>query len=359
MTLLLRENDASFIRTAASIIQKNGTVPFPTETVYWLGANALSFKAVAKIFRAKNRPADNTLIVHIADKADLEMLAREVPDIAFDLVDAFWPGPLTLILKRLRIVPDITTGALDSVGIRMPDHKIALALISEAGVPIAAPSANTSGKPSPTTASHVIDDLFGKIDAIIEGGPTRFGIESTVLDLTVEVPTLLRPGAVGLEELINCIGEVRKGYHDHTFPLNVSVKSPGMKYVHYAPNAKMILVEGKRALVIDRINQLVLEYKSQGMHIGVLITKESAEQVSADHEYILGSIEDLHTVASNLFTGFRYFDELRVDLIIAEGVFPSKGVGAAIMNRLRKAASTKIYVGLSGCSIIYPLLSAV
>jgi len=234
ITLVLKPDE---IKKASHIIISGGTVAFPTETVYGLGANALDSEAVAKIFRAKGRPADNPLIVHISSREMLNMVAKDIPAMAFELMDAFWPGALTIVLKRKNGVPDITTGGLDTVAVRMPDHEIALSLISEAGVPIAAPSANISGRPSPTKAEHVIKDMEGRIDAVIAGDECRLGVESTVIDLTVTPPALLRPGGQNIEEIIKIIGEVNVSEE--------SVKSPGMRYTHYSPRTKLILVEGE------------------------------------------------------------------------------------------------------------------
>jgi L-threonylcarbamoyladenylate synthase len=322
------------IKKAALIIKAGGTVAFPTETVYGLGANALDKEAVAKIFRAKNRPPDNPLIVHVSSGEMLYMVAKEVPPVAEKLIDSFWPGPLTIILKRSELIPDITTGGLDTVAIRMPAHDIALALIKEAGVPIAAPSANISGIPSPTSADHVIKDLDGKIDAIIKGGDSIIGVESTVIDMTVYLPALLRPGGLSLEEIIECVGEVAV--------VEDSIKSPGMRYTHYSPRSKFVLVEGERSSVFARINRLVNDYRKKGLKVGVIVSRESCEHIECDAKFILGSVNDLREVAGRLFTGLRFLDEAGVDIGIGEGVFPEIKEGRAVMNRLRKAARERI-----------------
>ncbi len=334
ITLVLKPNE---IRKASLIIRSGGTVAFPTETVYGLGANALDGEAVAKIFQAKGRPADNPLIVHISSREMLNMVARDIPALAFKLMDAFWPGALTIVLKRKEGVPDITTGGLDTVAVRMPDNEIALSLISEAGVPIAAPSANISGMPSPTKAEHVIKDMDERIDAVIIGGETRLGVESTVIDLTVTPPALLRPGGLSLEDIIGAIGEVNV--------IEESVKSPGMRYTHYSPKTKLILVEGERKSVLVEIRRRIHDYQKQGLKVGALITRENAVYLECDAKYILGSIDDLKEVASRLFSGLRFLDEAGVDVGIAEGVFPEKREGRAIMNRLRKAAKERIICG--------------
>lgn len=330
-TLVLKPDEIS---KASHIIRSGGTVAFPTETVYGLGANALDGEAVAKIFRAKRRPADNPLIVHISSREMLNMVAKDIPEMAFKLMDAFWPGALTIILKRKDGVPDITTGGLDTVAVRMPDHEIALSLIREAGVPIAAPSANISGRPSPTKAEHVIKDMDGRIDAVIAGDECRLGVESTVIDLTVTPPALLRPGGQNIEDIIGVIGKVNVSEE--------SVKSPGMRYTHYSPGTKLILVEGERKYVLVEINRLIHEYREQGLKAGVLVSRESAPDIECDAKYILGSIDDMKEVASRLFSGLRFLDEAGVNVGIVEGVFPEKREGRAIMNRLRKAAGEKI-----------------
>jgi L-threonylcarbamoyladenylate synthase len=330
-TLVLKPNE---IRKASLIIISGGTVAFPTETVYGLGANALDSKAVAKIFHAKGRPADNPLIVHISSREMLNMVAKDIPALAIKLMDAFWPGALTIILKRNDVVPDITTGGLDTVAVRMPDNEIALSLISGAGVPIAAPSANISGRPSPTKVEHVIKDMDGRIDAVIMGGETRLGVESTVIDLTVSPPALLRPGGLGLEDIIGTIGEINI--------IEESVRSPGMRYTHYSPKAKLILVEGERESVLLAVKRIISESRKQGLKAGVLVSRESALDIECDAKYILGSVNDLKEVASRLFSGLRFLDEAGVDIGIAEGVFPEKREGRAIMNRLRKAAKERL-----------------
>lgn len=336
-----RDPEKSKIETVAKIIKNGGLVAFPTETVYGLGANALDTRAVKKIFEAKGRPADNPLIVHIADKKEIHRLAKEIPGEAEKLIDKFWPGPLTLILKKSKVVPKLTTGGLDTVAIRMPAHKIALALIKEAQVPIAAPSANLFGKPSPTSAEHVIQDLDGKIDVIIDGGEAKIGVESTVLDLTANPPILLRPGAISLEELRDVLDEVEihpivKGKRIK----KIAAKSPGMKYKHYAPNARVIVVEGNRQNVKNKIQQLADKYKKEGKKVAVM-TNDKNHGYKPDIVKFVGS--DVDTIAKNLFKTFRDFDKENVDIIIAEGV-EERGLGLAVMNRLRKSSFKSIKV---------------
>ena len=341
-----RGNFEKTIRAAARIIRDGGTVAFPTETVYGLGADALNPAAVMKIFQAKARPADNPLIAHVSSRAQIREIARDIPACAFDLMDAFMPGPLTLILKRKAIVPDVTTGGLDTIAVRMPDHPVALGLIRESGTPIAAPSANLSGRPSPTTAAHVAADLAGRIDAIIDGGQVRIGVESTVLDLTSQTPTILRPGGIGIKDIRGCVDEVKdaggaRGAGDRGDVASAGIgvaKSPGMKYTHYAPETPMILVEGNPDSVTTSISRVIAEYHKKGSRVGLMMTEETAEQVSGDENLILCARNDPGAYAHNLFGSMRYLDSLDVDVIIADGSIQSKGVGAAVLNRLRKAA---------------------
>ena len=322
------------LRIAAKLIREGKLVAFPTETVYGLGADALNERAVRRIFEAKGRPADNPLILHIAKFSQVYELAREVPEEAKVLVERFWPGPLTIVLPRKDVVPDVTTGGLDTVAIRMPANEIALKLIELSGKPIAAPSANISGKPSPTSAEHVADDFYGKIECIIDGGETRIGVESTVIDLTEHPPVLLRPGGLPLEEIEKVIGKVR--IHPAVFGKKVDTpKSPGMKYKHYAPNAEVIVVEGPREKVKGKITELVKELKERGKKVGVI----GSESYNADEFFFLGS--SVEEVAKNLFKALRYMDKAGVDVVIAEGV-EERGLGLAVMNRPRKASGYKI-----------------
>lgn len=338
-TKILRINpknpSISQIRQAAKTIKSGGVVAFPTETVYGLGANALDSKSVRKIFAAKGRPSDNPLIVHISDIAEVGILADNIPNMAYDLMERFWPGPLTLVLKKSKIVPKIVTGRLDTVAIRMPKNKIAQGLIREAGVPIAAPSANVAGRPSPTMSKHVKEDLSGKINLIIDGGPTKIGIESTVLDLSKKIPMLLRPGSVTLEQLQEIVGEVK--IHPIIFGKKTKTvhRSPGMKYRHYSPNAKIILVEGARAN--QKISQLLRQYKKHGMQVGILSMGKN--HIKSDLARFVGSNPNM--IATNLFKSFREFDEKKIDIILAQGI-SQKGLGLGIMNRLGKAAYKKI-----------------
>jgi L-threonylcarbamoyladenylate synthase len=338
-----RQPEMDRIRIAAEVIRKGGIVAFPTETVYGLGADALNPEAVMKIFVAKERPPDNPIIVHVANKEDVYKLARKVPRAAGKLMTEFWPGPLTLVLKRSRVVPDITVVGLDTIAIRMPDSRVALALIAESKVPIAAPSANLAGRPSPTTAKHVMDDLEGRIDAILDAGPTKIGVESTVLDMTTHLPQILRPGGTPLEKLESLLGRVK--IHPVAMANKkirvIQARSPGMKHKHYAPNAEVVVVEGKHDAVTEKVQGLANLYMEKGKKVGIMATDESRCAYNADVVKSMGSRKDLTTVAKNLFGLLREFDDEKVDIIIAEGI-TLKGLGLAVMNRLRKAADFNI-----------------
>ncbi|MCA1032114.1 threonylcarbamoyl-AMP synthase [Bacillus timonensis] len=324
------------VEEAATELQHDEVVSFPTETVYGLGANAKSDKAVSKIFEAKGRPSDNPLIVHIASVEQLKEISSYQSEIVHKLIEAFWPGPLTLVLPKIEgAVSEKVTAGLSTVAVRMPDHPIALALIEAANLPLAAPSANLSGKPSPTTADHVMKDLNGRIAGIINGGATGVGLESTVLDCTEEVPVILRPGGVTKEQLEEVCGKVE--IDQSLIVEGQSPKSPGMKYTHYAPKAPLFIVEGS----LPYINTLVKEKQNEGKKVGVLTTSENAGNVEANVVLSCGTRADLTTVASQLYATLRSFDEYDIDIIYSEA-FPSEGVGQAIMNRLLKAAGNQI-----------------
>lgn len=321
---------------ASDQLIKNETVAFPTETVYGLGGNAQSDEAVSKIFAAKGRPADNPLIIHIAERSQLEAFVDSVPEKAEKLISAFWPGPLTMIFnKKVGALSDLATAGLSTVAIRMPDHPVALALLKKTGLPIAAPSANSSGKPSPTTANHVWEDLHGRIAGIVDGGPTGVGVESTVIDCTEDIPTILRPGGITKEQLMEAIGEVRldPALQDS----EQAPKSPGMKYKHYAPDAPLYLVDGERAFM----QKLVSEKRKEGKSVGVLTTEENKNYYDANVVITCGSRADLRTVASGLYDALRQLNHENVDIIYGE-IFSTEGVGAAVMNRLIKAAGHRI-----------------
>ena len=335
--------DLAKIHRAANLIKKGGIVAFPTETVYGLCADAMNPKAVMALFKAKKRPLDNPPIVHVGDPEDVKRLAASVPNQVEKLIERFWPGPLTLVFRRSETVPAVSVAGLDTIAVRMPKHEVALSLIRESECPISAPSANLSGKPSPTTAFHVLQDLRGRIDAVLDSGPTRIGVESTVLDVTSDPPIVLRPGGTAIEDLRRALGKVR--LHKHIMSEGKQAlrkaRSPGMMYKHYAPNAKLILVEGALNLVIEKITQLLETYKTEGVSVGVLATDETAIKYHADLVISLGSRFSLDTVASNLFASLRKFDSAHVDVIIAESV-PMEGLGLAVMNRLRKASTYNI-----------------
>ncbi|MCO6041626.1 L-threonylcarbamoyladenylate synthase [Thermococcus alcaliphilus] len=323
------------IKIAARFIREGKLVAFPTETVYGLGADALNENAVKRIFEAKGRPPDNPLIIHIAEFDQVYELAREVPEKAKMLAEKFWPGPLTIVLPKGDKVPYATTGGLETVAIRMPAHEIALALIKTSKRPIAAPSANISGKPSPTLAEHVADDFYGRIECIIDGGETKIGVESTVIDLTTEPPMLLRPGGLPLEEIERVIGKIKIHPAVKGKPVKLA-KAPGMKYKHYAPEAQVIVIEGERKRVKEKIKELVKEYKAQGMKVGVMATGDFYE---ADAYFNIGESEE--EIARNLFKALRELDKSGVDIILAEGI-EERGLGLAVMNRLKKAAGYRV-----------------
>ena len=320
---------------AAKILQLGQVVAFPTETVYGLGANAFSDEAVQLIFQAKGRPSDNPLIVHIANNKQLDELVEEIPEGAKKLMEAFWPGPLTIILKSKKQVSKFVTAGLSTVGVRMPDHPVALALIEASGLPIAAPSANTSGKPSPTSAKHVFEDLNGRIAGIVDGGSTGVGLESTVIDCSQEVFTILRPGSITPEMIKKVVSNVE--IDPATLKETEAPKSPGMKYKHYAPDAQMHLVNGS----MEFIHKLIHNAKSEGKKVGILTTEENINQYKADVVLACGKREDLSTVAASLYDCIRQFNEENVDIIFCES-FPYEGIGIAIMNRLWKACGHSI-----------------
>lgn len=336
------DNNEIIIKTAADIIARGGLVAFPTETVYGLGGDAFDVNASARIYEAKGRPSDNPLIVHIAALEDLYSLTDNVPDKALALAKEFWPGPLTMIVDKKSCVPDTVTGGLSTVAVRLPSHKVARDLIKTSGTFIAAPSANLSGRPSPTRAEHVIEDLSGRVDMIIDGGDIEIGLESTIVDLTEDVPVILRPGYITMEMIEDVIGDVRldkalmTGVSDGVAP-----KAPGMKYRHYAPKAELTIIEGERDKVINRINSFVEEGRRGNRKVGVMLTAETYDMVEADVKISLGSGDSNEEIARNLFATLREFDETGVDVIYSEG-FGDNGLGQAVMNRLLKAAGHRV-----------------
>jgi L-threonylcarbamoyladenylate synthase len=355
-TLVFRISEENFdfvLDRAAVIIKSGGTVAFPTETVYGLGADGLNPVAVLKIFEAKKRPPGNPLSLLVHSREDVERVSRNIPESAFRLMDAFWPGPLTIILEKNDIVPEITSGRLKSIGVRMPDHRIPLELIKRAGTPLAAPSANLSGKPSPSLAAHVISDLTGRIDAILDGGEAAIGLESTVIDMTVEPPIVLRPGAVSLEELESVLGKIRSGYKsdEAANESDISEKKAGQKYGHYTPDTKVVLVEGEGKSVSEKLVKLLESYRSEGQKVGLLLSEETSketatflasENLGPDECLLLGPREEPDVAARKLFEGLRKLDKKGLDVIVADGSFSHSGLGEALINRLREASSIKI-----------------
>lgn len=331
------------LKAAADILRNGGLVAFPTETVYGLGGDGLREDAAKKIYAAKGRPSDNPLIIHIANMKMLEELTMEVSEKARLLADKFWPGPLTMIFPKSEKVPYGTTGGLNTVAVRMPDHPVALALIEESGVSIAAPSANTSGRPSPTLASHVYEDMDGKIEMILDGGKVGIGIESTIVDLTEDVPTILRPGYISksmLEEVIGPV-EIDKAILATAPDKNLVPKAPGMKYKHYAPKGDLTIFEGEENKVIAEINARAKEKMEAGARVGIIATKESKDKYSVGEIVVIGSREDEGEIARGLYEILRDFDQLEVDYIFSES-FASNDLGQAIMNRLLKAAGYQV-----------------
>lgn len=317
------------ITAAGKLLASGGIVAFPTETVYGLGADAFNEEAVKSVYAAKGRPSDNPMIVHIARASDIGQLTPKLSGDIVTLIENFWPGPLTLVVKKKQGLPDATTGGLDTVGIRLPDTVIARKLIEAAGCPIAAPSANISGRPSPTKAQHVIDDLDGKIDAIIKGEDCRVGIESTVLDVTGDVPVILRPGIITAEQIeavLNKKVEIDPAVLKQSQDENLKPKAPGMKYRHYAPKADMVIIEGQRDKVKKEIERLKALNEKLGNKVGVILFEEKAF-IEAAHDF---------------FAKLRELDRENVDLILAGALSDTDGVGFAVMNRMLKSAGYNI-----------------
>ncbi len=338
----MNQFDSKVIQEAAQILREGGLVAFPTETVYGLGANALDEFASSKIYEAKGRPSDNPLIVHIAELEALNKIAKTVPDNAKKLAEVFWPGPLTIIFEKKEIVPLGTTGGLNTVAVRMPNHELALSLIKEAGGYIAAPSANTSGRPSPTKASHVAKDLMGKIDMILDGGMVSIGIESTIIDVTTNPPLILRPGFITKDMMEAIVGEVAI---DPTIfgdkELKDRPKAPGMRYKHYAPKGDLTIIEGEEEQVILKINRFAKEMSDKQYKVGIIATDETINRYNIGQVISIGKRSEEQTISHNLYDVLREFDEKNVDIIYSES-FRSETIGIAIMNRLLKAAGHKV-----------------
>lgn len=334
--------DKVYLNKISDTLKSGGLVVLPTETVYGLGGNGLNKRACKKIYEAKGRPSDNPLILHIAENSQLDALVAEIPDVAKKCMEKFWPGPLTIIFKRSEIIPDEATGGLDTVAIREPSNEIAHAILKAVDFPVAAPSANLSGRPSPTKVEHVIEDLNGRVDIIVDGGHSVVGIESTVLDVTVDPPMILRPGKITLEDLREIDENIRIDSATIDAKSGEIPKSPGQKYRHYAPRAEAICFGGRLDKVVNEIKKNIKKNKDK--KIAVLATDETFEEYkNLDIKLLinLGSRDNLEEVATNLFDALRRCDEENVDIIFAEG-FELRGMGLSIMNRLLKACSGKV-----------------
>lgn len=328
---------------AIQVLKQGGLVAFPTETVYGLGANALDENAAKKIYEAKGRPSDNPLIVHIAKTDSLNDIAIDIPESAYVLAEAFWPGPLTMILKKSDRVPYGTTGGLNTVAVRMPSHPLAQKLIEASGLYLAAPSANSSGKPSPTKAQHVLEDLDGRIDVLIDAGDSNLGLESTIVDLSGERPCILRPGYITKQMLEQVIGPVE---YDSVVMLkqvdqSVKPKAPGMKYKHYAPHGDLTIYEGDSANVVERINADAWKAMQDGKRVGIIATEETKDCYAIGMVKSIGTRQKEDTIASSLYTILREFDSLKADIIYSESFYDDE-LGQAIMNRLIKASGYQI-----------------
>ncbi len=328
---------------AAQLLRDGELVAFPTETVYGLGGDALDPDASRRIYAAKGRPSDNPLIVHIADTDALPVLAEEIPQSAWELADRFWPGPLTIILRKKEIVPDATTGGLQTVAIRMPSDPVAAMLIRVSGVYIAAPSANASGRPSPTCAEHVYEDLKGRIPMILDGGSVPIGLESTIVDLTGETPLVLRPGFITIEQLREVLPTVEydpavvKRVKDET----IVARAPGMRYRHYAPKGELTIFEGDLDRVVARVQKEAEAKLAEGYRVAVLASEETKDRYHGLTVRSVGDREEEASVAAHLFGTLREFDSMGAEYIFGES-FPEAGVGQAVMNRLMKAAGYRI-----------------
>ncbi|NMB44164.1 MAG: threonylcarbamoyl-AMP synthase [Clostridiales bacterium] len=328
---------------AAKILKKGGLVAFPTETVYGLGADGLNPEASKKIYEAKGRPSDNPLILHISSLSALDVLTKSTSSKGLELAKKFWPGPLTLIFDKSEIVPYSTTGGLETIAIRMPSHPVAYELIRLSGVYVAAPSANTSGRPSPTNAQHVIDDLEGKIDYIIDSGKVDIGLESTIIDVTEDIPTILRPGYITRSMIEKVVGPVNvdRALISKSYDPNIVARAPGMKYKHYAPKGELIIFEGEMDKVIRRINEITKDKIDEGYKVGIIATDETIGAYKEGDIKTIGTRKDEDTIARGLFEILREFDNDGVDYIFTES-FDDNKLGQAIMNRLLKAAGYRV-----------------
>ena len=329
------------LRQAGEILKNGGLVAFPTETVYGLGGDGLNRESSKKIYAAKGRPSDNPLIIHIVDMDALPYIVSEVSPEVEKVAEAFWPGPLTMILPKSDTVPDETTGGLKTVAVRMPSHKVARKLIEYAGGYVAAPSANASGKPSPTLAKYVIEDMDGRIDMIIDGGEVGIGLESTIIDMTVNPPQILRPGFITEAMLAEVLGDVDVDKTILSNDSKLAPKAPGMKYRHYAPKGQLTIVTGESKKVVRNINELSREAGKEGKKVGIIGSEEFLAQYQADSVKSAGSRDDEQAIAHNLYRILREFDDENVEVIYSES-FDNGGMGQAIMNRLLKAAGHNV-----------------
>lgn len=329
------------LRQAGEILRNGGLVAFPTETVYGLGGDGLNKESSKKIYAAKGRPSDNPLIIHIVDMEALPYIVSEVSRSVEKVAAAFWPGPLTMILPKSDTVPDETTGGLKTVAVRMPSHKVARKLIEYAGGYVAAPSANASGKPSPTVAKYVIEDMDGRIDMIIDGGEVGIGLESTIIDMTVNPPQILRPGFITEAMLAEVLGDVDVDKTIFSNDSKLAPKAPGMKYRHYAPKGQLTIVTGEPENVVGYINELSREAQKDGKKVGIIGSEEFLAQYQADSVKSAGSRDDEQAIAHNLYRILREFDDENVEVIYSES-FDNGGMGQAIMNRLLKAAGHNV-----------------
>lgn len=333
--------DEATLQEAGSIIREGGLVAFPTETVYGLGGDALNQESSKKIYAAKGRPSDNPLIVHICKMEDLAPIVQEIPEAVFRLAEAFWPGPLTVILKKSDMVPKETTGGLDTVAVRMPSHPVAQKFIEYAGGYVAAPSANVSGRPSPTKAKYVIEDMTGRIDMILDGDGIDIGLESTIVDMTGEMPMILRPGYITKDMLEKVLGEVSVDKTILDINCKEPPKAPGMRYRHYAPKGQLTIVEGDVTRTIKKINELTKESHLNGEKVGIIGTEETKNLYFGDSVKSVGKRRDEESIARTLYTILREFDDEDVSVIYSES-FSECSMGQAIMNRLLKAAGHQI-----------------
>ena len=336
-----KHSDKAVLQEAGQIIKNGGLVAFPTETVYGLGGDALNRESSGKVYEAKGRPSDNPLIVHICNMSDLEKIVKYVPEKVNRLAEAFWPGPLTIIMEKSDIVPKETTGGLSTVAVRMPSHPVALEFIKQAGGYVAAPSANLSGKPSPTKAKYVIEDMNGRIDMILEGDESEIGLESTIIDMTGEVPMILRPGYITVEMLEKVLGQVDMDKTILDIHCTDRPKAPGMRYRHYAPKGQLTIVEGSQQKVTACINEWTEKKQEAGEKVGIIATEETFSCYYGDSVKSVGKRQDEDSIGKNLYRILREFDEEEVTVIYSES-FSEYGMGQAIMNRLLKAAGHNI-----------------